>query len=107
MNHPIPASPLPRFSFDPLDDQDRALLARRNVAFNDPTARSVVKLGRLQRWLVSRGYLLFVDGRYGPPTDRAVRSEKLVDHLEDVADPLARSWARFAHACWIISGAGR
>lgn len=94
--------PLPRFAFDPLDEQDRELLACRDLMPDERGARQVVKIGRLQRWLVARGHTLLVDGYYGKPTDRAAYAE-IGAHVES-EDPLACTWGRFIEACRIIAG---
>jgi hypothetical protein len=103
VNQPAAISGLPRFSFDPLDEQDRALLARRSLAPDERGARQVVKIGRLQRWLVERGYLrLLVDGYYNKATDLAAY-EEITAHVES-EDQFACVWARYINACRIIAG---
>jgi hypothetical protein len=60
---------LPPFAYEPLTAFDRELLAKWGYAEDHPLARSTVRVGRLQRWLVSCGYPLdHIDGKLGPCT---------------------------------------
>jgi hypothetical protein len=56
----------------PLDPADRDLLARWRVAKDDPRAVSIVRVGRVQRWLNERGANLVIDGSLGGRTLRAL-----------------------------------
>ena len=56
-----------------LDERDRALLKSWRLSPDDPHAREIVLVGRLQTELCVRT----IDGRYGPHTHATLREKEL------------------------------
>jgi hypothetical protein len=68
---------LPPFAYRPLLMSDLDLLMRWGLAPDSAKGKGVVIVGRLQRWLVTRGHKLVVDGKLGPHTLRAASHVRL------------------------------
>jgi hypothetical protein len=74
--------------YQPLTADDRDLLARWGCDEDDVKARSIVLLGRVQRWFNRTDKRLMVDGKMGPRTTVKIRGCTWTEEERAILDDL-------------------